>query len=131
METRPARSPIAEDDTEYARPGETMWVLLNHIKADKREQFERFVREVLEPVAKQVEPNTVRHVRLLLPTAPNEDGSYTYIFLMDPVIDGADYTIIGTLAKIHGQEAAEGYRREFEACFAQPQIAYEVVQSPF
>ena len=39
--------------TTEAKQGESMWVLLNHVKADKRQQFEKFVYEVLFPALKE------------------------------------------------------------------------------
>ena len=32
-----------------ASSGDPMWVILNHVKADKRQQFEKFVYEILLP----------------------------------------------------------------------------------
>ena len=36
-----------------ASPGESMWVILNHVKADKRQQFEKFVYEILLPALEE------------------------------------------------------------------------------
>ena len=36
-----------------ASPGESMWVILNHVKADKRQQFEKFVYEILMPALEE------------------------------------------------------------------------------
>src|SRR3954447_12132362 len=36
----------AEASLPRAKDGDTVWVLINHVKADKRQQFEHFVHEV-------------------------------------------------------------------------------------
>lgn len=35
--------------TPMAKEGDTVWVYVNHIKADKRQPFERFVHEIFWP----------------------------------------------------------------------------------
>ena len=70
-----------------AANGEPMWIRLNYVKADKRELFEHFIHDILRPAVERVEPDMARQVRFLHPTEPNEDGTYTYVFLMDPVIE--------------------------------------------
>ena len=34
------------------KEGDSVWVFVNHIKADKRQDFERFVQEIFWPAAK-------------------------------------------------------------------------------
>jgi len=36
-----------------ASSGDPMWVILNHVKADKRQQFEKFVYEILLPALEE------------------------------------------------------------------------------
>ena len=64
-----------------ATEGEKIWVLLNHIKADKLEQHKRFVHDILMPAAEKVDPAAFRHTRYLHPAEPNEDGTFTSVFL--------------------------------------------------
>jgi hypothetical protein len=44
-----------------AAEGERMWVLLNHVKADKWEQHERFVHHILMPAVEKVDPSALPH----------------------------------------------------------------------
>jgi len=60
-------------------------VILNHVKADKRQQYETLLFEgrlpalrdnaKTDPMARRV----LEHTRMLLPTEANADGTYTYI----------------------------------------------------
>ena len=106
-----------------------MWVLLNHIKADRCAQFERFVHDILMPAVMQFEPDMCRLVRVLHPTRPNEDGTFTYVFLMDPLILDADYSFEYLLNKAYPPEKVEEFLRLEEETYASPQVEFEVTQS--
>jgi hypothetical protein len=111
--------------------GERMWVLLNHVKADKWEQHEHFVHDVLMPAVKKVEPSALRHTRFLRPAEQNEDGTYTSVFLMDPLVEGADYDILSLLKKAYGEDKAEEYIQLWGESLASPQVGYDLFQSPW
>jgi hypothetical protein len=115
-----------------ASTGDTVWIFLNQIKADKREQFEKFVHEILWPVALKLDPidqKVAKQTRVLHPVEMNKDSTYTYIFLMDPVIPGASYEVIYYLKKGYGEEKAKEYSKMFEECYASPQVGYTLIQS--
>ena len=122
---------MSETATGRAVTGEKMWVLLNRVKADKRELHEKFVHEILRPAALQVSPDIVQKVRFLHPTEPNEDGTYTYFFLMDPYIEGAQYDIQSLLKQVYGEDKAQEYNQMWLDSLAEPQDGYEVVVSPW
>ena len=112
-----------------ARPGEHVWVLLNHVKADKRDVFERFMFEIIFPTAERFEPHVTHRTRVLRPTAPNEDGTYTYIFLMDPLVADGEYYHERILERFYPEEQVKMYLQTWEEALAVPQFGYEVVQS--
>ncbi len=118
-------------ETIRALEGERMWILLNHVKADKWEQHERFVHDILMPAVKQVAPSALRHTRYLHPAEQNEDGTYTYAFLMDPLIESAGYDILSLLQRAYGQDKAEEYIALWNESLASPQVGYHLVQSPW
>jgi len=129
MQKGTVRNANVASETIRAVEGEQMWVLLNHVKADKWEQHKHFVHDILVPAAEKVEPATVRHTRVLYPAEPNEDGTYTSVFLMDPLIEGADYTFMGLFTKAYGEEKAKEYVQLWDDALASPQVGYSVVQS--
>jgi len=117
-----------------ASKGDTVWVLLSHIKPDKCEQFEKVVHEILWPVAYKLDPidqQVAKQTRVLHPVKMNADSTYTYIFLMDPLIPKANYSAMYYLKKGYGEEKAKEYYKMFEECFASPQIGYTVIQSQY
>lgn len=117
-----------------AAKGDTVWVLLNHIKHDKRQQFEKFIHEIFWPKAAILEPSdqqAFRQTRVLHPVKMNKDSTYTYIFLMDPLIPNKSYKILNFLKKMYGEEKANKYYAMFKECYASPQTGYVVVQSQY
>jgi hypothetical protein len=120
---------VAEREIVRAKEGEKMWVLLNYIKADKCGQFEHFVHDILMPAAQRIEPETYYKVRILHPTRQNEDGTFTYVFLMDPLIPDADYSFEYLLHKAYPPEKVEEFLQMEEEAYAFPQVEFEVTQS--
>ncbi len=116
-------------ETIRAAEGERMWVLLNHVKADKWEQHEHFVHNILMPAAEKVDPAAFRHTRFLHPAEQNEDGTYTSVWLMDPVIEGAEYDILSLLKQAYGEDKAEEYGQLWEESLVSPQVGYGLIQS--
>lgn len=115
-----------------ARSGETVWVCLDPIKKDKRAQYERFLHEIFWSGAAKLSPadqRVLRQTRILHPTKAETDGSYSYFFVMDPVIKGGDYDIESLLTKMYGKAKATEYFKLYTTAHARPQVFYEVTQS--
>lgn len=129
MQKGTVRNANVARETIRATEGEQMWVLLNNVKADKWEQHKHFVHDILMPAAEKVDPAAFRHTRFLHPAEPNEDGTYTSVFLMDPLIEGADYTFMGLFTKAYGEEKAKEYVQLWDDALASPQVGYSVIQS--
>jgi hypothetical protein len=117
-----------------AAEGEKVWVIINHVKADKRQQFERFVNELFWPMASKLgteEQKVFRQTRVLHPTKAEADGTFSYLFIMDPVIEGGDYNIEALLKKMYSAEKAAEYNRLFEDTQASEQTSYMTTQSRY
>lgn len=112
-----------------AHRGEDMLVLLNHVKVERCEAFEHFLHAILMPALAHVHPDVYNKVRLLHPTMPNQDGTYTYIFLMDPMVPDAIYDIRKILCDFYKLELANEYMKIWDDALASPQVEYEMVQS--
>ena len=114
--------------------GEPMWIVLNHVKADKRQQFEKFAYDVLLPALKEnaktnlSTKNLISQTRMLEPTRMNQDSSYTYIWLMDPVVQDGDYGYESNLSQFYNPEEVKMYVSMADSCLATPQVAYRLKQ---
>ena len=117
-----------------ASSGESMWVILNHVKADKRQQFEKFVYEILLPALKEdakvdlTSKKIIEQTRMLEPSRANKDSSYTYIWLMDPIVKDADYSYPGILNKFYSPEETKKYISMNDDCLLSPQIGFRIKQ---
>ena len=118
-----------------AAPGDPMWVILNHVKADKRAQFEKFVYEILLPALEENAKNDsktrnlIEQTRMLEPRRANKDSSYTYIWLMDPIVKDADYSYPGILSRDHSPEETKKYISMNNECLVGGrQVSYPVKQ---
>lgn len=112
--------------------GDTVWVFVNYIKADKRQQFEKFVHEILWDQSSKLskeEQKAFRQTRVLHPVAPEADGTWTYLFVVDPKMQGIDYGIEPMLVKMYGNERANELMQLLEETTARDQKRYVTVQS--
>ena len=112
-----------------AHEGEDVWVLLNHIRAEKREAFEHFLHSILMPAAAHIQPDVYNKTRILHPSLPNKDGTYTYILLMDPVVLDGEYNIENILRGFYKPDVAMEYMKIWEEAQASPQIEYDMTQA--
>jgi hypothetical protein len=124
--TRPMDVPR---ETIRAVEGERVSIWINRIKADKREQFEHFVQQILHPAAVRHEPAAARQVRVLYPREANEDGTYTYVFLADPLIEGVDYEMGRLLKRAYGETLGAEHHELCLEAMAAPQSGYDLTQS--
>ena len=121
-----------QQSAQWPVPAETVWVCLDPIKKDKRVQYERFLHEIFwAGVAKlsAADQQVFRQTRILHPTKAEADGSYSYFFVMDPVIKGADYDIESLLTKMYGKAKATEYYKLYTTAHFRPQTTYVVAQS--
>lgn len=122
----------AGKDTYRAIEGESAWIALNKVAADKREVFEKFIYEVLfDKVIELGGLNelVLNNMRILHPAGANEDGSYTYVFMADPIIPGVNYTIMHYLVQVYDEEEAKEKMKMFSESLVEPQMLIELTQS--
>jgi hypothetical protein len=115
-----------------AAEGDTMWVIINRIKADKCGQFEKLIDEVCWPIfetSNALDQLAAQHARFLYPVKMNDDSTFVYIFIMDPVIRGVDYQFGSVLRRKYDEPETDQYLKQIMECFASPQIMFPVIQS--
>lgn len=123
-----------ESGRRMANEGDSVWIYVNHVKPDKRQQFEKFVTEIFWSKGEMLsgkDSEVFHKTRVLYPTQPERDSTYSYIFIMDPVITGGDYDIGNLLKKIYGEAKAAEYIKMFDETTAAEQTGYHVVQSHY
>jgi phenylpyruvate tautomerase PptA (4-oxalocrotonate tautomerase family) len=111
---------------------EPVWVFINKIKADKKEVFEELMYSDITKNSKEAggaRADIVSKVRILNPMNPDEDGNFTYVFIMDPVIEGVDYNIRSVLLQFFSEEVANEKMKLWADCYAEPQYGYFLTQN--
>jgi hypothetical protein len=113
--------------------GDTVRVIINHVRWDKRDQFDRFVHEVLYPAMVQAAPSDpltarqMRRARVLRPLGIGRDSTYSYVFLVDPVAGSEAYSFPRLFARVYSESQANEYMQQFRESLARPQESYLVI----
>jgi hypothetical protein len=95
-------------------------LMFNQIKPDKTADFEMIVGKLKEALAKSDDPvhkQMAQGWRVIKNPEPIQGGNYLYVFLIDPVVKDADYTVSRVLAKAFPAEVQELFK-VYSACFA-------------
>jgi hypothetical protein len=94
QQATPAKSP-------YMFTGDAA-ITLNFIKADKTADFEMIVDKLKEALEKSAKPERAQQAaswKVYKAAEPAPNGSVVYVFLIDPVVKGSDYTVSTILAE--------------------------------
>lgn len=120
-------------DRYRAVEGDPVWVLVNKIKAEKKDLFEEILLDLTGKLKEMggVYADVVGVTRMLHPVEANKDGSYTYVFLMDPAIKGADYGVFNMLKLFYTEEEAKEKVEAWNDCFVEPQSGYNLTQGKY
>ena len=97
-----------------------MGLMFNVIKPDKAADFEMVMGKLKEAFAKSDDPvhkQMAQGWRVIKNPEPIAGGNYLYVFLIDPVVKDADYTVSKVLAKAFPAEVQELFK-VYAACFA-------------
>jgi hypothetical protein len=96
-------------------------LMFNVIKPDKTADFEMVIGKLKEALAKSDDPvhkQMAQGWRVIKNPEPMaQGGNYLYVFLIDPVVKDADYTVSRVLAKAFPAEVQELFK-VYSACFA-------------
>ena len=99
-----------------ATANDTVLIVLNPVKPDKVMQFEDFNKNYLSPAGTAADPQAKATVRMQKPVRKNADGSYTYVYLMDPYKSSLNYDIYNTLSAKYGKQKADTYMKMYVDC---------------
>lgn len=99
-----------------AAKNDTIMMVINYVKPDKVAQFEEFNQNYLFPAGAEFNPKAESTIRMEKPLKQNSDGTYTYIYLMDPFVSTYDYDISSNLTLKYGKEKAVEYMKLFNDC---------------
>jgi|SRR3954452_24439654 hypothetical protein len=93
-------------------------MVLNFIKQDKTADFESVVGKLKEALAKSEKPERKQQAaswKVFKSPDPAAGGNVLYVFMIDPSIKGADYTVSTILAEAFPTEVQALYKQYAEA----------------
>ena len=99
-------------------------VILNFVKADKTGDFEMALGKVKDALAKSEKPERKQQAagwKVFKAAEPGPNGAVIYVFLMDPVAKGAEYSVGNILVEAFGAEGQAIYKTYSDA-YANPAI---------
>jgi ketosteroid isomerase-like protein len=99
-----------------ASANDTVMMVINNIKADKVVQFEDYLSNYLRPASAEYSAQLNNTVRTQKSLDPNKDGSFTYIFFMDPMNTSFNYDMSAPLIAKYGDEKAAEYLKMYMDC---------------
>jgi len=92
--------------------GSSTGLLLNAIRPDATDDFEMVLARVAQALRTSTDPVRRRQAggwRFFRATEPGPEGSVLYVFVVDPVVPGADYGVARLLAETFPDEAGALY----------------------
>ena len=117
-----------------AKSGDQTLVVLNHIKFDKKEEFNSILFDEVMPAyyaykdssteKNKLNDMAAESMRILLPSNMNQDSTWTFIMFADPFYEGALYNIGPPLNQKYGEEGAKEVFARWSSCFASGQVIF-------
>jgi len=108
--------------------GQVLYIL-NHIKYDKSKDFEKVLYDEVtialseyrddDPVKQKLNDKAIRSLKILNPSSMNQDSTWTYIFEINPYVEGADYSLGPRLVQKYGEKVAKEVFGRWNECFTE------------
>ena len=92
--------------------------VLNFVKADKTADFEMVMAKLKEALQKSAKPERKEQAaswKVFKSPEAAQGGNVLYVFLIDPSVKGADYTVSTILAEVFPAEVQTLYKQYAEA----------------
>lgn len=93
-------------------------LVLNFIKPDKTADFEAVMSKLKEALQKSTKPERKQQAaswKVFKSPEPAAGGNVLYVFIIDPAVKGADYTVSTILAEAFPQEVQTLYKQYAES----------------
>ncbi|MBK9734297.1 MAG: hypothetical protein IPO92_04735 [Saprospiraceae bacterium] len=137
QETKNSKSESISPSKEQMRAkiGEEVWIIVSYIKNDSKSEFEKWIKEIFYP-ALQNSKNPMNKLQLnstrwLEPAHQNEDKTWTYVWIMDPVVTNGDYDIPTLLNKEYGEAKGTDHWVKYQTFWAKPTEAHILKQTSY
>jgi hypothetical protein len=93
-------------------------IMYHRVLPGHQAHFMRWVEEHFCPAVGKFQHDSTPNIKVLASSVPNQDGSYTFVIMMEPADESIDYSIPSLLKRAYGQLTGEQYTREWESILA-------------
>jgi hypothetical protein len=100
-------------------------VILNFVKADKTADFEMVMGKLKEALAKSEKPERKAQAagwKYFKAAEAGPNGVVIYVFIMDPVAKGAEYSVGNILVEVLGATEGQALYKTYSDSYANPAI---------
>lgn len=101
--------------------GSDAGIVFNTIKPDKTADFEMIMGKLKQALAQSKNPQRQQQAaswKVFKSVEPGPNGNVLYLFIMDPVVHGADYTVAKILDEAFPQQIQQLYKT-FASCYVE------------
>jgi hypothetical protein len=116
-----------------AKDGDEVLIVVTYVKDESKSDFEKWINDVLyAALNKTTNPmkiDQLKVTRWLEPTQQNEDKTWTYVWIMDPIIPNTDYDIPTFLNKEYGEEKGKEHWEKYQTFWAKPVEVHALKQT--
>lgn len=105
-----------------AKYGDEVLIVVTYVKDESKSDFEKWINDVLYAALNKTKNpmkiDQLKVTRWLVPTHQNEDKTWTYVWIMDPIIPNTDYDIPTFLNKEYGEEKGKEHWEKYQTFWA-------------
>lgn len=116
-----------------AREGDAVMLIVSSIKNDSKAAYEQFMEDKFFNLIRRSNldgmDDQYRQTRWLGPARQNEDGSWTYAFIMDPLVDNGNYNFMPLFTEFYSERESMAMMKEYESFFTAPPQFHMLVQT--
>ena len=132
--SKPETQPLPREQMR-AKSGDEVWIIVTYVKDELKPEFEKWIKEVfysaLHKSQNPMDKLQLNSTRWLEPAHQNEDKTWTYVWIMDPVVPNGDYDIPTLLNKEYGEAKGTEHWVKYQTFWAKPVEAHILKQTSF
>ena len=99
--------------------GDRVWLIINYVKAESKPEFEKFMEDIFfKALLTSKEPQRAdqyQKTRWLMPAKQNSDSTWTYVFIMDPVVANSNYDMEKLFQEQYSPENSAELFKQYES----------------
>lgn len=118
-----------------AKVGEQVWLITVIVKNDQKSNFEKWISEVMYPALRnskdKMRQGQLKSTRWLTPAAQNADQTWTYAWIMDPLVVGSNYEIPPFLKQVYGEELGQKHWEAYLSYVAKEPEVIALIQTNY